>query len=459
MDLNYNSTTHLSLVQSLHVKLTPQGLKAHNLFKRCLKCAPLNTTGCPPCKSAEVCTLIPYSCDQCAKYECQSAAESGAVDLKPTPNDKSPAPQIAGGVIGGVVLISLIVFVIWKYVLRGKRRELADDWDPMDYPMEKPGDGASFARDARSRASTHTVTSMASTVLTRASNVIQIAFIPGVTARQQTGAQTPNTLVPQVPPVPPVPIPTTPGNRHDSEQMLFLPGDLRDSAYTDISAFDGASRKSLSPSLARTSIASTVYQENAMAAAKAKPSLVSVSKAGSTASTPSVGTPPVPALDVKHFRGSTSANGGKPVLVQMPVSREGIGSSAGSIGGLKPKAVLLSKGKAVSTDSSSSTSSSPTVVGLHSPSASSEKRLLPSSPLAQSRVLSLSSEMHSPHTRAKQDDESDDSDDELGAHERSRLSLARREASPFSDAAALDGTTKAEDRKTESPFDDRNAVQ
>lgn len=445
---------------------SPFDLRTKNLFKRCVQCDPLTSAACPACKSDEVCTLIPISCDRCPEYQCQSAAESGAVDIKPTPTaaQHSPAPAIAGGVIGGVVLIALITFLIWRFALKGKRHDPVEEWDPMDYPMEKPGEMRTLSREARSRASTHTVTSMASTVLTRASNVIQIAFIPGVTTRQQQqgNAETPHTLVP---PVPPIPIPT---NRESDADLIFMPGDLRDSAYTDVSAFDA--RKSLAPSLARTSIASTIYKENAVAVAPIKPSLVSVSKATSPASTPGLRTPPVPSIDMKRF-GPASVSMQKPMLVQMPVSRETNGESVGrspigSVRGLKPKAVTISKGKTVA-NNSDSTSSSPTLLDSSSSHASTpDKRPFPSSPLAHSgRVQSQTSEADSAHVRAKRGmDESDDSEDDSSPHERSRKSLMRKESSPFSDSAAVESRSisslnSAKERaNTESPFDDRNRL-
>ena len=121
--------------------------------------------------------------------------------------------------------------------------------------MEKSGMGQDpMQRDPR--ASTHTVASLAS-VFTRASNIIQIAYIPGVTNRSIHSSP---DLVPPVPPVPPIPAAspngspaTSPHLAHDGEHY-FLPSDLRNStySYTDRS------------SMARTSVASTMYRNNAV---------------------------------------------------------------------------------------------------------------------------------------------------------------------------------------------------
>ncbi|KAF2672821.1 hypothetical protein BT63DRAFT_138004 [Microthyrium microscopicum] len=440
---------------------SPFDIRSKNLFKRCVQCSPLTSAACPKCDSDQVCTLLPATCDQCPQYTCESAAESGAVTSTATAptTHKSPAPEIAGGVIGGVLLIAALTYLIWKCVLKGKRHEVVEEeWDPMDYPMEKPGHDTMFSREARSRASTHTVTSMASTVLTRASNVIQIAFIPGVTTRQQQNSPTtPSTLVP---PVPPIPIPTNPGSSHaHEEQMLFLPGDIRDSTWSGMSD-DSNGRQSIAPSLARTSIASTMYKDNAVAVSSLKPSIVSVSKHGSMNSTP-VGTPSVPSLDMRRFPSGTPS---KPVLVQMPVSREGEPSSTGrspvgSMRGLKPKAVMLSKGKTVNASSESLTSSPTIVEEGSSTSGDTPPKKYPSSPLAQSaRIQSLASTLDSPHGRAKQADLLDETDDEASPHERSRQSLLRKESSPFSDSAALSKKAVDPRTKTESPFDDKNEL-
>ncbi len=147
-------------------------------------------------------------------------------------------------------------------------------------------------RDAR--ASTHTVASIASTVLTRASNIIQIAYIPGVTNR--SAASTPGLLVP---PIPPIPIAlssasTTP--RYEQEHF-FMPGDLRDSTYSSISG---------RTSYARTSVASTIYGKNAIVSPvpaqtviRGKAAVVSVKSNG--ANSPGDLTPPVPNVDYGKY--------------------------------------------------------------------------------------------------------------------------------------------------------------
>ena len=146
-------------------------------------------------------------------------------------------------------------------------------------------------RDAR--ASTHTVGSIASTVLTRASNIIQIAYIPGVTNR--SAPSTPGLLVPPVPPIPIALSPTGSSPRYEQEHF-FMPGDLRDSTYSGISD---------RTSYARTSVASTIYGKNAIVSPvpaqtviRGKAAVVSVRSNGGT---PGDLTPPVPSVDYGRY--------------------------------------------------------------------------------------------------------------------------------------------------------------
>ena len=145
-------------------------------------------------------------------------------------------------------------------------------------------------RDAR--ASTHTVASIASTVLTRASNIIQIAYIPGVTNR--SAPSTPGLLVPPVPPIP-IALSTASTPRYEQEHF-FMPGDLRDSTYSGMSD---------RTSYARTSVASTIYGKNAIVSPvpaqtiiRGKAAVISV-KNGTNSSGEL--TPPVPSINYDRY--------------------------------------------------------------------------------------------------------------------------------------------------------------
>lgn len=234
------------------------------------------------------------SCTACAATSCVAiSGESSSSSSKKS----TPAGAIAGSVIGGVVFIVIVTFVVWRFCIRNKRREF-------DEQQERAWSEASEKRStfATNRSARHSTRSVASTVLTRASNVIQIAYIPGITNRSPP--DTPGLLVPPVPPIPiAVGSASASSTPHFSEdQHFFLPSDLaRDSTWSGIS--DDGHRISLSPSLARSSVATTIYGGGvvspAQQAMRSKPNMVSV-KSGST--TPGVGsatTPPVPTLDPK----------------------------------------------------------------------------------------------------------------------------------------------------------------
>ena len=178
----------------------------------------------------------------------------------------------------------------------------------------------------------HSVRSIASTVLTRASNVIQIAYIPGVTNRSVDS--TPDLI----PPVPPVPALSSASGtpRMTQDEHFFLPSDLRNSTYSDYTV-DRTSyaRSSMTPSLARGSVPSTAYRGSAIVNAvpaqtairgKANPVAVRVNGKNSPSDSPTSSTPPVPALD-RTKQDSIRTNTTSPIIARLGV----------------PKAVTLTK--------------------------------------------------------------------------------------------------------------------
>lgn len=239
---------------------------ARSLFKRCKQCGPAPT--CPACPAGTICTMTSQTCDSCSTTKCISTGTS--TDQPPTSSGPNVG-AIAGGVVGGLVALGLILFLIWWFVVRPRRAERKAE-------LEKSN---AFAAQRSERKSTQ---SIASTVLTRASNVIQIAYIPGVTNRSPP--ETPASLVPPVPPLPGA----TP------DQHFFMPGDLRDSSWTATTG-----HQSVSPTL-RSSVATTTYRNDAIVSAvpaqqiqRSRANIVSVHNGpgGSGADTP---TQPVPVM-------------------------------------------------------------------------------------------------------------------------------------------------------------------
>ncbi len=196
---------------------------------------------------------------------------------------------------------------------------------------EKGDDGFTMQRNAR--ASTHTVGSIASTVLTRASNVIQIAYIPGVTNRSPPS--TPGHLIPPVPPLPFDSIPSLNAStpQFGQDQHFFMPGDLRDSTYSGVTDSDGRSsfgRQSITPSLARSSVATTIYRNNAIinptpaqTVLRGKAAVVSVKSSGSTTpiESPDGMAPPVPAIDFERHGQLGFANSNSPIIARAGIAR------------------------------------------------------------------------------------------------------------------------------------------
>lgn len=215
--------------------------------------------------------------------------------------------------IGGLALVALVgvgTYLAWKHCVKNKRASFEQgQWeDDGEYAGQREKDFNAM-RDGRT--STQARNSIASTVLTRASNIIQIAYIPGVTNRA-----TPTSPTLLVPPVPPIPIAVssqagTPNSTDD--QHFFVPGDLRDSmasgmtGYTDRTSF---ARTSYAP---RSSVASTIYGKAgvvvtpAQTGMRAKAAMVSVKSTGS-GSSDSGSVPPVPAVDKSRFHEAEPAS-------------------------------------------------------------------------------------------------------------------------------------------------------
>ncbi|KIW02304.1 uncharacterized protein PV09_06451 [Verruconis gallopava] len=401
---------------------------ANSFFKRCVTC-PNTAPTCPSCKSDEICSQTLGDCETCPTASCVKAATSGSLVGTSSKSSGPNIGAIVGGVIGGVALITLIVFCIWKYWLKGRRHEVEiEEWED-DEEMEK-SNASVFTREARSRASTHTVASLASTVLTRASNIIQIAYIPGVTNR--SGNTGPDLLVPPVPPIP-AQTPPTLHSRFADDQLLFMPGDLRDSTYSDVSSVSGERRPgSIAPSLARTSMASTIFMDSAvvnpMPATQiigGKAAIVSVGSKGSTPGS----TPPVPSVDFAKHGGKAV----KPVIIKMPSSTDGSGSATSSLKTMKPVALnIIRKDKKAPSDVASVDSSA---LESRDSKRMTKSSLAPSEMSVETHRRARQSGLtHRSSRHTTYSDLSDDDDE----HERSRQSLMdRRNESPFTDAAEI----------------------
>ena len=312
---------------SLLLWLTIAGLtgETRGLFRRCLNCDPSANPTCPVCAADETCTLISPSCNACASTQCTKigASSSSTANVSKT-NQKSAAGPIAGGVIGGIAVIVLITCLVWRFCIKNRRDEWHRQyWQDPTANAEKDNEEVAAQRDAR--ASTHTVGSIASTVLTRASNIIQIAYIPGVTNRSVES--TPD-LVPPVPPIPAASLShstATPSHAHQQDEHYFMPSGIRGSSYSDYTNDDRTSfaRSSMAPSHLRSSVATyhgNVNPTPAKLAMRGKATPISLKSTttgnNSPTDTPRTTTPPVPSLNLQRNDSSHS-----PIVARLGIPR------------------------------------------------------------------------------------------------------------------------------------------
>ncbi|KAL6705059.1 hypothetical protein ACN47E_007318 [Coniothyrium glycines] len=418
--------------------------KVFRLDKRCVQCEerPLSCEGLV-CPDNQVCVQSSRTCDDCASVSCAYSPLAG-----PPTRSKPNVGAIAGGVIGGLAFIAILTFVVWKYCLKGKRRPATENWQEVDMAQQEKVEN-DFASRRSARASTHTVASMASSVLTRASNIIQIAYIPGVTNRSGPGS--PDLLVPPVPPIPAMSPSSSMSSPYSaSEQHFFLP-DFRDS----MASTSTAGRTSIAPSLAqRNSVASTVYRQNAIVSplpaqtiVRGKAAVVSVKSTGSSspADTPSPETPPVPSIDPKHSV--------KPIRIAMPgVSPANSVRSTAQLGPVRALNITKKKGADATPPKSSANSV-----------ASAERTLVNTPEVVQSSARPLtgysttSSDDGVAHARARRgslaSETDEDSDDE---HPRARQNLLR---SSLSDRDSDHTDAHDTPTHTQSPFADMSSLE
>lgn len=219
--------------------------------------------------------------------------------------------------MGGVVVIVIITYLVWRFCIKKRREEYEEsEWRKSGQLTEKDGD--EFATHRNVRASTHTVASIASSVLTRASNVIQIAYIPGVTNRSIESS--PDLLVPPVPPIP--------AASKGQDQHFFMPSDLRDSRFSGYSddARTSFARSSIAPTIGgRDSIVTTNVVVNPLPAqviARGKANAVSVKSSGknSPIDTPGSVTPPIPSIDYGRHGHQPPATSG-PMVARLGIPK------------------------------------------------------------------------------------------------------------------------------------------
>ncbi|KAK3054660.1 overproduction-induced pheromone-resistant [Extremus antarcticus] len=260
------------------------------IFKRCLKCPPGVTPSCPTCGKGEICSLIPQSCGSCAHNTC---IPDPSFPVSHGPN----VGAIAGGVVGGIAFIVVVVLCIYIFWIKKRRAEqdaeLEEEWANDEISSQKRSTQFTTMGDA---ASTRTRGSLAASILSRASNIIQIAYIPGVTNRNGSGHNSIHAPVPPIPAHHRSQAPKSPLS-NEGDALFFRPGDLRDSTWSGSSSINSDKRDtrytmaSISPSLMRDSVGSDIFTNDASsqpmpatAATRLAPRMVSVKSSTSSAS-------------------------------------------------------------------------------------------------------------------------------------------------------------------------------
>lgn len=121
--------------------------------------------------------MILQTCESCATYVCRKIL---SIPSSSQPSEsKSNSGAIAGGVVGGLAAVIIVaVLLLWRFYYK-PRRERQAEFERL--AVEKHGDLAMPGN--KNRMSTETLTSLAPSTFTRSSNIIPIAYIPGVTTR------------------------------------------------------------------------------------------------------------------------------------------------------------------------------------------------------------------------------------------------------------------------------------
>ncbi|EZF14346.1 hypothetical protein H112_06155 [Trichophyton rubrum D6] len=417
------------------------GRSPSTLFRRCVVNCPTEAPPCPTCKEKEICTLTAKSCEACATAICVPDPLAN----QPSDDSGSPTGAIAGGVVGGIALLAAILLTWWFCVRR--RRKNTEIWH------EKTNAASSVDVDGNSQRRQSAVGSIASTVLTRASNVIQIAYIPGVTNRSAPGS--PDLMVPPVPPIPSA-------VANGQNQHFFVPGDIRDSMWSGMTDDDG---KSISPSLARSSVATTIYRHNAIVspvpaqeAYQARANIVSV-RSGTSSSSPQ-SSPKVPSITNSQINKANAV-----------AAKLGVSSIVARSAVAKPINVTKG-GRSKTTTSTTTTAATTATLSDNNPSQNTPKVTVGSPERNPSTDSSSSDSSNSKHDATSTTDKQSTA---KGKSRQSVQSLAVTEIddspdqkqSPFADPiveeepipSGLTSGPTSQSNRSASPFDDKHEVK
>lgn len=200
------STSSSSAANSSDASKSPDSSSSSSLQNGCVSCD--NNVSCPKCADDEYCVTTSLTCTQCPRTYCEKKASSSSgggsspasSSLIASPSSSSSSSSnkvgpIVGGVVGGVagvLIIAVLAFMYYRYYKR-KRSALPPDSEYMEKDMHPVVSGggsplhpgmlrSGSTNSAHVRARNKRNRSSAATIQTStASNIIPVAYIPGVT--------------------------------------------------------------------------------------------------------------------------------------------------------------------------------------------------------------------------------------------------------------------------------------
>ncbi|GMF02028.1 unnamed protein product [Ambrosiozyma monospora] len=161
------------------------GRSDDGVSSNCVQCG--DPPDCPTCPDDEECRQVTQSCNQCATATCVKKTSDSLNDNKSTSSsDTAKIGGIAGGVAAFVIILLVIgLFFIYKKWYKKKYPHgffyYYEDDDEETQDKEALIEDRSHAEEMAARRQSQM--SSANSVFTRASNIINVAYIPGVTVR------------------------------------------------------------------------------------------------------------------------------------------------------------------------------------------------------------------------------------------------------------------------------------
>ncbi|VEU20356.1 DEKNAAC101181 [Brettanomyces naardenensis] len=163
--------------------LAARGDSSSSTSSSCVTCS--GAPKCPVCGNDEQCAMTTQTCAKCPTTYCTKMTTSLGTD---DPKGSSLTSAKIGGIAAGasvfaLILMSLLSFYIYKkWWLKRHPRKIYDEEDEEDEDNDSEHPWKE-GQDPRRMSQASFATTAASSVLTKASNVLNVAYIPGVKIR------------------------------------------------------------------------------------------------------------------------------------------------------------------------------------------------------------------------------------------------------------------------------------